>query len=207
MNIRNQIIEPNCFYHIYNRGINSAPIFINQENYYFFLIKFSKYLDPICDVYAYCLMPNHFHFLIKIKSETDLEAFAKQELKIKTETKKGLHSFENVFSKQFAKFISSYSQAFNKVSNRHGSLIESPFKRIKIESEGYLKNLIIYIHQNPSSLKVDFKTYKFSSFGAMLSNKNTKIKRKEVIEFFQDNQNYIFCHDKELNFNEKFITI
>ncbi len=205
--IRNQIIEPDCFYHVYNRGINGGNIFLNTDNYHFFLNKFSKYLNSVCNVYSYCLMPNHFHFLVKIKSKEELIHFVNSEIKINDEIKNGLHSFESIFSKQTAKFLSSYTQALNKVSNRHGALLESPFKRIKIDSEDYLKNLIIYIHQNPTSLDLDFRTYVFSSYKAIISTNQTNIKRKEVIDLFNDLENFKFVHQKELNFSEKFITL
>ena len=77
MNIRNEILEPDAFYHIYNRGINSEKIFATEENYLFFLSKFKTYLNPVCEVFAYCLMPNHFHFLIKVKSENEIKTFVK----------------------------------------------------------------------------------------------------------------------------------
>ena len=180
MDIRNEILEPDAYYHIYNRGINSGKIFNATENYLFFLSKFATYLNPVCDVFAYCLMPNHFHFLIRVKSQEEIRAFVKVQNfdkgsinvpKVQNfdkgdnkEDKKGLHAFDSVVSKQMGKFISSYSQAYNKVTNRHSALLESPFKRKRIDSEEYLKNLIIYIHLNPTDLKQDFETYTFSSY-------------------------------------------
>jgi putative transposase len=82
MDIRIQKLEPDCFYHIYNRGINGCTIFENLDNYLFFLKQFSKYVIPLCDIYAYCLMPNHFHFVLKIKSNEELLIFAENELKL-----------------------------------------------------------------------------------------------------------------------------
>lgn len=194
MDIRIQTLEPDCYYHIYNRGINSDKIFENVDNYLFFLKQFSKYVTPVCDVYAYCLMPNHFHFVIKIKSKEELLHFATNNLKLIKDSE-GLHAIHNVVSKQISKFISSYSQSYNKVYRRHGGLLESPFKRKKVESEEYLRNLILYVHLNPTELKKDFKTYNFSSYAAMLSNAKTNLKRTEVIQLFDDLDNFIFCHN------------
>jgi putative transposase len=192
MNIRNQILEPDCYYHIYNRGINSQDIFSNDDNYLYFLKKFHEYLIAVCDVFAYCLMPNHFHFLIRIKDLESLNNFQKSDL-YKTH-KNGLHSTEQIFSKQMAKFISCYTQSYNKVNNRHGALLESPFKRIKIENEEYLKNLILYIHKNPEEFDKNFKDYKYSSYKAILSESYTHIKKERVIELFGGKENFIFCH-------------
>ncbi|GAA4060377.1 hypothetical protein GCM10022389_00870 [Flavobacterium cheonanense] len=227
MNIRNEILVPEAYYHIYNRGINSDKIFSSEENYLFFLSKFATYLNPICDVFAYCLMPNHFHFLIRIKSEDEIRNFFKaQNPKTKTFVKvqnfdkgitdkiqnfdklnnheKGLHSFDSIVSKQIGKFISSYSQAYNKVSNRHGSLLESPFKRKRIDSDEYLRNLILYIHLNPTDLKQNFEVYKFSSYKSILSNSKTKLKREEIINIFDDVENFIYSHRHPPKFDFSF---
>lgn len=205
MNIINEIIEPDSFYHIYNRGINSCNIFQHKENYSFFLKQFSKYMNAVVDVYAYCLMPNHFHFLIKVKSEQELETFVNVLNFNKGASKeKGLHASTNIVSKQFAKFISSYSQAFNKTNNRHGALLESPFKRIRIDTEDYLKNLIIYIHLNPEDIKMNYENYMFSSYFSLLSNAKTNLKRQDVLELFQNADNFIFCHKQPSKLDFKF---
>jgi hypothetical protein len=84
-------------------------------------------------------MPNHsFH----IKSQNK-NRYTKIEFK-----EKGLHSEDAIFSKSIAKLISSYTQSFNKVYQRSGALFESPFKRINIDSEEYLRNLILYISKS-----------------------------------------------------------
>ena len=207
MDIRNEILEPEVFYHIYNRGINSEKIFDSKENYLFFLRKFTTYVNPVCHVYAYCLMPNHFHFLIKVKSELEIKNFSKVSTFTKDDLgkqEKGLHSFDSIVSKQIGKFISSYSQAYNKVTNRHGALLESPFKRKRIVTEEYLKNLIIYIHLNPTELKQEIDKYQFSSFSSILSHFKTNLKRTETIAIFGDLENFIYSHNHPQKFNFDF---
>jgi putative transposase len=201
MDIRIQNLEPDCYYHIYNRGINSNKIFEIQDNYNFFLKQFSKYVTAVSDVYAYCLMPNHFHFVLKIKSEEELVSFMENKLKPGKIHDEGLHSIQNIASKQISKFISSYSQAFNKMHNRHGAILESPFKRKKIDTEDYLRNLILYIHKNPMDIKKDFKIYQFSSYLSMLSKSKTNLKRDEVIKLFDGLDNFICCHDQPIDFD------
>ena len=88
------------------------------------------------------------------------------------------------------KLISSYTQAFNKTYQRSGALFESPFKRILVDSEKYLRDLILYVHQNPEN----FENYKYSSYKAIISDAETKIKRNEVLEIFGDKENFIFMH-------------
>jgi len=66
----------NQFYHIYNRGNNGEKIFYTSENYLFFLKRYDHYLSDYADTYAYCLLPNHFHFLIKVIDKVKVvEAF------------------------------------------------------------------------------------------------------------------------------------
>lgn len=182
MKIREEAIEQGRYYHIFNRGVNSKIVFLNNENYLFFLRKVEKYIFPYFDVLSYCLMANHFHLILRAK---DIIEFQDEKFK-----EKGLHSEDAVHSKSIAKLISSYTQAFNKVYQRSGALFESPFKRIKIDSEEYLRNLILYVHQNPN----DFENYRFSSYRAIISQSATKIQRQEVLDIFGDKENYIFMH-------------
>ncbi|WP_347219511.1 transposase [Chryseobacterium sp.] len=199
--IRTTSIEADCFYHIYNRGINGENIFKSEQNYLFFLKKISEFLIPVCEVYAYCLMPNHFHLLVKIKSDFELASLVKTAECIPT----GLHSPQNIFSKQFSRIFNSYSQAFNKENKRHGALIESPFKRKLINSDSYLINLIIYIHQNPERHAVtdQFSKYNFSSYQTILSKAKTLLKRDEVLELFDNKENFILSHHKMIDFDSE----
>jgi putative transposase len=61
------------YYHIYNRGNNKNLIFFEDDNYTFFLNQFKKYVTPFCEVYSYCLMPNHFHFFIRVNVQEPFE--------------------------------------------------------------------------------------------------------------------------------------
>ncbi len=63
---------PDNYYHIYNRANGDEKIFKSEENYRFFLEKFQFYIVPIADVFSFCLMPNHFHFLVRFKSEKEI---------------------------------------------------------------------------------------------------------------------------------------
>src|SRR5438034_1385617 len=75
--------EPEGIYHIYNRAVGSDKLFIEDENYHFFLKKFSLRITVFADILAYCLMPNHFHFIIRIKEQKILESIWPPELNLK----------------------------------------------------------------------------------------------------------------------------
>ena len=62
-------LQPGEYYHIYNRGIDGEVLFREVRNYHHFLRLWAKYIEPVADTYAYCLLSNHFHFLIRIKQE------------------------------------------------------------------------------------------------------------------------------------------
>lgn len=207
-------LEPNNFYHIYNRGNASENLFYSTENYNYFLKKYLEYVEPIASTYSYCLMPNHFHFLIKIKTETELFKFLKEtgkipELKLTQEDFEMmyLNSPPNLYSlhinKQFSNFFNGYSQAINKQQNRQGSLFLKQFKRKLITDELYLKNLIVYIHTN--ALHHNFTSniidWKFNSYHSIISNLPTKIKREDTIKLFENLENFIKVHNQKNTFN------
>ena len=166
-----EVLEKDKVYHIYNRGINSETIFNSVENKQYFLKLYSKYLENKADAFAYCLMDNHFHFIIRIVNEKEIT-----------------QALSNLFN--------AYAKAFDKQNNRTGSLFEKHFKRIEIENETYLKNLIQYVHLNPKHhLDLDYKSFQFSSYQSIISDKPTKLLRNEVIQLFDSKDNFIYCHD------------
>lgn len=182
-----QPLDPDCFFHVYNRANGNENIFSSSENYRFFLKRYTDFISPIANTYCYCLMPNHFHFLIQIKSEKQLKAhsdFSK------------FSTLENLISKQFSNFFSSYAQAYNKQHGRKGSLFIKKFKRKKITDEKYLHKIVHYIHYNPVEAKLcsSPNQWKFSSYKTIISDKPTLIKRKDVINWFEDLENFIYCH-------------
>lgn len=72
-----QPLLPDCVYHIYNHANGSENLFRNEENYHYFLSKYAEYIFPIADTYAYCLMPNHFHLMVRIRTEKEIMAYLK----------------------------------------------------------------------------------------------------------------------------------
>ncbi len=134
-------------------------------------------------------MPNHFHLAVRVKSEEHI-------LKLINHQK-----INNFISKKFSNLFSSYTQSFNKVTNRKGTLFEKPFKRINIDNNEYLYNLINYIHRNPvhHGFVKDLRDWKYSSFNSFFSKRKTLLKRKEVIELFDGKYNFLLSHKKELN--------
>ena len=172
-------LESSQYYHFYNRGNNKEDIFIEEDNYIYFMSLVKKYLLQVADIYSYCLLPNHFHFILRIKDKENLpEKYNNEEAKI-------FLPFSNLFN--------AYAKAFNKKYKRKGSLFQKSPKRILITNEKYLRNLIVYVNINPSHHNIlDYKDYKFSSYTALVSNKSTLIMREEIIELFDTIENLKF---------------
>jgi len=193
-------LEPDKHYHIYNHANGKDDLFVNEGNYHFFLKRFEAFIHPISITYSYCLMPNHFHFLICIKSEMELIDYFRAFPKFKTLEKLDL---EKLISKQFSNFFSSYTQAFNKQQDRMGSLFMKNFKRKQVTSTEYLRKLVLYIHSNPveHGFCDNIEDWKFSSYNAIISGNTNSLLCKEVIELFDDLENFIYCHNHQFELN------
>ncbi|KIA94610.1 hypothetical protein OC25_09465 [Pedobacter kyungheensis] len=182
-----QKLEYGRFYHIYNRTIDKQLMFRSDENYQYFLKQYDKYLSPVFDTFAYCLLGNHFHILIKVKEESEFTG--------KDALGKSCH---DIVAHQLQKFFQSYAMAFNKQHKRIGSLFQKPFKRTHIDSDEYLTRMIIYIHANPEKHKLitDFRNWRWSSYQRILIDRPTNLKKSEVIDWFGSKDNYIECHNE-----------
>ncbi|MCH8318248.1 MAG: hypothetical protein IIA88_07095 [Bacteroidetes bacterium] len=194
-------LEFSKFYHIYNRGNNKENIFLNDWNYAFFLKKFHEHISPIALIYVYCLIPNHFHFMIRIKDEEDILNLQKQNKLALKFWNKG-RSEEKNLSQPFSNLFNSYSKSFNKVNNRTGKLFDLPFKRIEVNNDEYFTYLIHYIHRNPvhHGLCNNYDEWKYSSYNDIISNKFTKLCRNEVINWFGSLNEFINFHKVNLDY-------
>jgi len=178
-------VEVNRFYHVYNRGNNSEKLFYNDDNYLFFLKRFKHYLSDYINVHAYCLMPNHFHFLISIKDDCK----ENKGVNVEKETDKGFNNF----------FIS-YAKAINKRYGRTGSLFQNSYKKKEIITEDYLVNLTLYIHQNPvvANLANHCDDWKYSSYEAYMGKRRTLLNKDYILNLFGTIENFIFVHERNV---------
>ena len=188
-------LKPENMYHVYNRAHGKEQLFIEEMNYHFFLKKFKEYIHPMVEVYTYCLMPNHFHVLIKVKSEEELENFFEDAWKEKSRTSKAFPVDKKV-TQQFSNFFNAYTKAFNKTYCRIGGLFISNYRRIKIESDRQLINTVKYIHLNPVNARLSEhpEDWKYSSFAAYISDKKSLVAKEYVIEKYGDFNNFLAMH-------------
>lgn len=118
------------YYHIYNRGASRGPLFFNPGNYEYCVRLVERYYGRYgACIIAYCLMPNHYHFLLR------------------QETDQPLSRFINLM-------FNAYVQALNRQQARNGTLFEGRFHSIWVDREEYLIQLCRYIHLNPVKAKL-----------------------------------------------------
>ncbi len=188
-------LQAGSYYHIFNRGINHQNIFFQERNYSYFLQLLAKNLIAYIDVMAYCLLPNHFHFIIRVKEEietlTDKDPIPSRDRILTPE------EISKYTADQFRKMFISYTQAVNKQEFRDGPLMLSKFKRLEITRQEYLEYALFYVHYNPvkHGITQNFKDYKFSSYQALLSRLPTKLNRSLVFEIYQGEQNFVDFHN------------
>ena len=191
------LLQPECLYHIYNRGINGEDLFREEKNYQYFLQKISLYILPVAKVYAYCLLKNHFHLCIRTKKEPEILLFAQEK------NNKSLDESRNAswyISHQFAGLFKSYAQSINSVYGRTGGLFEEPFRRIEILEDNYFGWLIYYIHANPQlhGFVPHFSNYPYSSYHSLLSEAPTQLRRNEVLNWFGGREAFKAFHLNQL---------
>ena len=184
-------MKPNTFYHIYNHANGDENLFRSEENYHYFLQQWAKYIEPVAGTYSYCLMPNHFHFLVKTQTLEvlqNLQGLQKE------------RAVENQITQAFSNLFNSYSKAFNKLYDRRGSLFIPNFKRKEISNTKYLTTIVTYIHRNPVHHGIRNKVgdWPFCSYDAMLSSQSTLHRRKEVQTWYEDAKAYKSSHQMEV---------
>ena len=187
--MKKDFFEPGVVYHVFNRGNNREDIFKEDKNYLYFLSLVEKYLLPIAEIYAYCLLKNHFHLVLRIKDIDSLEGKYKE---------KPYLPFSNLFN--------SYTKAFNKAYNRSGSLFQEHLKRKRIEKEEYLTQLIAYVHLNQvkHGSSDDFRNYRYSSYMAYTKGKSTNVSCDYVMSLFGNRENFEYWHNlNRLNIQDR----
>ncbi len=157
------------FYHLYNRGAGRQPIFRETDNYLFFLRRLKQYArDLNVTVIAYCLMPNHYHLLVR-QDGVEPAGLLPQ------------------------RCSNSYAKAFNKRYERSGALFEDRYQALAVDSEAYLLHLCRYIHANPvrHGLAAQLEEWPYSNYPEWLCLRDgTLVDREFVQAHFQTAANY-----------------
>ncbi len=178
---------PGNTYHVFNKAIGTDKLFITNSDYIYFLKKIERFLLPVAEIISYCLIPNHFHLLVDIREYNDLPTLYKN---------KNILNQHLLINQVFSNFFNSYAKSFNKAHNRSGRLFMHTFKRIIVEDNDYMTVLINYIHRNPvhHGLTEAYSHWKYSSFNAIISDKQSKVSKEKALSLFDSKEDFITFH-------------
>lgn len=158
---------PGSYYHIYNRGNNRQAVFFEPANYLYFLRGVKKYVRPVAEVVAYCLMPTHYHLLVRVKETPETPDVFKT----------------SGVSLAMQKFLISYTKAINKRFDRVGALFQGQFQAKPVQTHSYLLNVCLYIHANPvkDRLVAAPQDWPYSNYREWLGQRNGTLVDTEFI--------------------------
>jgi len=187
------------FYHLFNRAVGQEKLFRTNENYLYFLTRMKHHILPVADLYAYSLLPNHFHLVVRVKQEKELIDFF--------EVKKGkmFNMSENYLPdfvmEQFSNWLNGYTKAVNKMYKRKGGLFMDYIKRSEATLDSSLTSFIFYVHKNAvhHGLTKNIGDWTFDSYNTLVSTMPTALKRSEVIEWFGSLKIFIEFHKQPVD--------
>src|SRR5512133_2312971 len=186
-------LQPSMYYHIFNQGVNRENIFFEERNYHYFMDLYAKYVEPVAETFAYCLLKNHFHILVRIKDEEEINPAAETKTLRVLET---LRVSSADPSTAFSNLFNAYAKSINKAYGRTGSLFANPFQRVTVTDDTQFTAVVRYIHQNPQKhgFVTDFRDWSYSSYGVLLTEKPTRLKRDAVLDWFGSRSGYTSTH-------------
>jgi putative transposase len=154
---------PDTYYHVYNRGSEKRIIFLQKAYYLNFLDRIRENKDKYeITLLSYCLMPNHFHFLIKQGVNGSIQEFM------------------NSIQLGYAKY-------FNTKNERVGPLFQGRFKAKIVETDEYLLELSAYIHRNPHGIRHTLSSYPYSSYKEFVTKRENLVDIHPILSYFSDN--------------------
>jgi putative transposase len=189
-------LEPGGYFHIYDRGVNRGNIFYEERNYTYFLNLYAKHITPSAETFAYCLMRNHFHLLVRIRTRIKTDAVNKPASVLVSPA---------LASKAFNNLLTAYAKAMNKSYGRTGALFQHHFGRIPITSGRYFAVLVRYIHRNPRKhgFVDDFREWPYSSYhtlaqtNAISETAAVLISRVTLLDWFGGAQGFRNLHSDD----------
>jgi putative transposase len=181
------------FYHVYNRSVSNQKLFFNDQNYIFFLKKFDEYLSDLLKIYSWCLIPNHFHFLISIKPASECKFNSKEKMKLQNSQA----DINELVSTRFKNFFISYSISIKNEQGINTNIFAQHYKHILIGKDDYFSQLIYYIHFNPlkHGITKNWKNYRWSSYKRLVSEVETNLQTRYVLDWFGGRETFVKYHE------------
>lgn len=197
-----ELIEQGNYYHINNRAAGKGKLFRAHEDFTEFLDKYFYYLYPCVQTFAWCLLNNHFHALIRIRTHEE-QAILYNQMAEDCQSDAfhgGLDPKVKPYnaSRQISHLMNSYTRYFNKKYDFNGTLIEGPLKRKIVVDQLNFFHLICYIHRNPIHHRITktYTDYKYCSYLDFLTDKESFLERELVLKGFGGKMNFIHAHEE-----------
>jgi len=180
-NERKQYIDQS-YYHVYNRGVNKRDIFYDDQDYRVMLNLFKRHLgsqkaldakgkpflsyrDKV-ELNAFCLMPNHYHFLLYAVEGVEMIGLMQR-------------------------VMMNYTRYFNTKYSRVGPLFQGRYKASLVDNQSYLSHISRYIHRNPNGIGVDYRSYLYSSYAYYVgSTRPDWLQADRITGMFNGSSNY-----------------
>jgi len=166
------LLEPGKYYHIYNQAKDGGPLFENETDFRFFLNLYRSHILPIADTFAYCLLKDHLHLLVRIKKDVQGSLY-----------------------KPFAILFNAYAKGFTILHGKKGKLFRFKLKRVEIRRDYYFYEMVRYVNQNARKhgYTEDESQYRFSSFRSSVTSGPSMVCKEELSNYF--------CNGKTLSEN------
>ena len=187
-------------YHIYNKVVSGTKLFIDKNDYWGFMERYTKYFSPYFETYAYCLIPNHFHLLVKVRKEDKIKlSVSKENTKAARNYLNGSNDLNSFLENQFSRCLSGMTMSYNNKHNREGPLFKQGVKRVALNVYRTFEQQMHYIHLNPVHHKLVDKIEKwtYSSYQNYISNDKTQLPREEVLNHFGGTEKFIAFHQNK----------
>jgi len=195
---------PGKVYHLFNHAVGTENLFREDRNYEYFLRKYQQYVTPVCRTFSYALLPNHFHFLVQVRSIAEITL-----LMPPSERAASAEACATFVMQQFSNFFNAYAKAYNKIFNRRGALFIDYLRRKAVGNTAYFQHTVLYHHFN--AVRHDFChspfEYRYSSYPAYLTNLPSLLERETVLRqfggqaaFIEKHQGYDWRFEHDLDF-------
>ncbi len=194
-------------YHVYNHANGFELLFEENYCYEVFIMKLERFIMPYADVLAFCFIPNHFHLVLRIRSEQEIAKYLLLMHQSKTRPFNRtvipvrlyqLKEPEKFFRRRFSDFFNSFTRHTNLVRKRKGSLFIKSYKFKLVETHLYLKYLIYYVHLNPvkHGLRKSVRDWQWSSYRSYVWEDFEFVETEFIIDFFGGIDKFLDYHNR-----------
>ena len=197
-------------YHVYNRTNNQELLFRNRADRFRFLRNIERFIKPFVDIFAFNLLPNHFHLLLEVLTKEQFLNRASTSfiedlpLGCKSLIKANSDNMDLILENRFKALFSGYATYFNMKHQRKGNFLHRPFCRKWIHSSDYFKRAVFYIHANSLKHEIhkNWLDHEWTSYHQAIANDNSFIALEKLFEYFDGRENFFEYHQKDITFEK-----